>query len=39
MDNPERRFSDLKLRYGWGQTEIRKYNTAIYNIYVPDMCG
>ena len=30
-------FSDLKLRYGWGQTGNQEIsNTAIYNIFVPD---
>lgn len=29
--------SDLKLRFGWGQTGNQEIsNTAIYNIYVPD---
>lgn len=30
-------FSDLKLRFGWGQTGNQEIsNTAVYNIYVPD---
>ena len=30
-------FSDLKLRYGWGQTGNQEIsNTAIYNVFVPD---
>lgn len=37
MDNLSGVFSDLKLRYGWGQTGNQEIsNTAIYNIYVPD---
>ena len=37
MENMSGIFSDLKLRYGWGQTGNQEIsNTAIYNIYTPD---
>lgn len=37
MENMSGVFSDLKLRYGWGQTGNQEINnTAVYNIYVPD---